>query len=244
MVRLLLLSLLGLGAGCAHRAPASSADVDPNASALDRAVDAVKHNRCDLAIQLADEGLTEMPAADATAQYRATRVRSTAGAYMALLQASRDPGPTITSLIPPYWADLLYLKGYCQVETKDMAGAAATFQRQLQLIDGDAPAACELAHLRQEEGDWSGSIELFSAALENAAYLEQAGYGDGAAEPRLWGMTLPQWKGRALRGMGFSYVELNDLDRAEKVYREALALDPKDAQALRELELIAAQRAR
>ena len=243
MVSLILVLLFG--AGCAHRPASETASVIAPDEALGRAIDAANHRRCDLAIRFADEGLRSMPVDDGATNYQATRIRSTAGALMALLQASQDPDSSSTVLTTPYWADLLYIKGFCQIETNDLAGAKRTFQRQLRLIPGDAPAACELGHMAQGRKDWQSAIELYATALGNATWLEEGGYGaESGGEPSLWGMTLRQWKGRALRGLGYSYVELRDLDRAEQAYKDALALDPDDAQALREIALIASMRAR
>lgn len=42
----------------------------------------------------------------------------------------------------------------------------------------------------------------------------------------------------ALRGMGFSYVELGDLKSGRKAYEDSLALEPNDPTAVQELEYI------
>ncbi|MEF9977498.1 MAG: hypothetical protein RR834_03235, partial [Thermomonas sp.] len=46
----------------------------------------------------------------------------------------------------------------------------------------------------------------------------------------------------ALRGIGYSHVELGDLDAAEQAYLESLEVEPGNALAQRELEYIREQR--
>ena len=45
-----------------------------------------------------------------------------------------------------------------------------------------------------------------------------------------------------LRGLGFTWIELHDLDRAEALYRQSLELAPGNSTAERELEYIRQQR--
>jgi Flp pilus assembly protein TadD len=42
----------------------------------------------------------------------------------------------------------------------------------------------------------------------------------------------------ALRGMGFSLIELNRLDEAERAFKQSLDIDPTNAVALNELAYI------
>jgi tetratricopeptide (TPR) repeat protein len=44
--------------------------------------------------------------------------------------------------------------------------------------------------------------------------------------------------GRARRGLGYVFVELGQLDEAEKKYRQCLAADPRDTKAAKELEYV------
>jgi len=45
-----------------------------------------------------------------------------------------------------------------------------------------------------------------------------------------------------LRGLGYTYIELQDLDRAEALYRQSLEIEPGNTTAERELEYIRRQR--
>jgi Flp pilus assembly protein TadD len=42
----------------------------------------------------------------------------------------------------------------------------------------------------------------------------------------------------ALRGMSFSHIELNRLDKAERAFKQSLEIDPMNAVALNELAYI------
>lgn len=50
-------------------------------------------------------------------------------------------------------------------------------------------------------------------------------------------------KGLVLRGIGYQLVELDDLDGAERAYRDSLEAEPGNALAQRELEFIRERRA-
>jgi Flp pilus assembly protein TadD len=51
-------------------------------------------------------------------------------------------------------------------------------------------------------------------------------------------------RGRALRGQGYAFVELGDLDTAQKRYEESLATDPNDKLSRPEIDYIKDLRAK
>lgn len=88
----------------------------------------------------------------------------------------------------------------------------------------------ERAEVYASQKDWATSLREFRAAL-------------AAAE-----VTPPELKNReltrALRGMAFAQIELQNLDEAEALHRRVLQIDPNDAISLRELQYIRTLRAR
>jgi tetratricopeptide (TPR) repeat protein len=178
-----------------------------------------------------------------------TRVMATRGgpgsALLSLLLASGDGQSAV--VMGPEWPDTLYLEAYCQVELGRMDLAAQTLQRALEMIPGDVAYACELGNILQEGHEWQRALELYRAGLDNVMTLarstEYAPTAEAPEGPRVLGMTLSSWQRRALRGIGFSLIELHDLDGAERMFQQVLAIDPSDERAMGELRYIAQLRA-
>ncbi len=162
---------------------------------------------------------------------------------LALFEARAPAGPPRASRVPgagpgPEWSDTLYLQAFCLVELGRADEASAVLERALAAMPGDVVYACELGHIRQQQGRFDDALALFEGALESAQAL---GSTPIAASP-LFGQRLAWWQGRALRGIGFTQYERGELDAAEAAYRAAIALDPNDRRAIEELQLIATRR--
>ncbi len=150
-----------------------------------------------------------------------------------------EGSPSEAPRLGPEWSDAMYLQAFCLVDTGRSEEAAVLLARALTLIPNDVVYACELGHIRQQQRRFEDAIELFRGALENAEFLGRAG---GMAGALLFGQPLDWWTRRSLRGIGFSLFELGRLEEAEATYRRVLELDPRDQQAIRELQLIATRR--
>ena len=124
------------------------------------------------------------------------------------------------------WSYAYYYKGYALIELKEMSQAKAALERAVALTPTAAMFLSELGHVYQAERDWNKALTLFGEAEKVS---------DFSADPA-------RAKGRALRGIGFSLIELGDLDRATKMFERALSLDPNDAKAKNELAYIASLR--
>jgi tetratricopeptide (TPR) repeat protein len=127
--------------------------------------------------------------------------------------------------VSPAWADAWYLKSYALTELQRMAEARAALEKALALSPSYAPFLSELGHSFQLSRDWQRALALFQAAEESVGLISDEG-------SRLRQHT------RALRGQGYSLIELGDLDSAEKKYRQALQLDPGDTTSKQQLEYI------
>jgi len=133
----------------------------------------------------------------------------------------------------------MYLQAFCLVDAGRSTEAVALLERALTLIPDDVVYACELGHVRQEEGRFEEAMTIFRGALENARTLERSG---ALSRALLFGQPLGWWTRRALRGVGFSLIELGRLPEADAVYRQVLVIDPTDERAIQELQLIATRR--
>jgi tetratricopeptide (TPR) repeat protein len=132
--------------------------------------------------------------------------------------------------VPPGYCTALYLKGYALVDLGRMAEAKAIYERLLTLAPMYAQYQTEYGQLIRLEKDWPHMLAICTKAGEAAAI----------ADPAL----KPRQQGAALRCQGYALTELHRYDEAEKRYRDALAINPKDAVAQHELGYIAQQRAK
>lgn len=148
-------------------------------------------------------------------------------------------GASSPPTLGPEWSDTMYLQAFCLVDAGRSTEAVALLERALTLIPDDVVYACELGHVRQEEGRFEEAMTIFRGALENARTLERSG---ALSRALLFGQPLGWWTRRALRGVGFSLIELGRLPEADAVYRQVLVIDPTDERAIQELQLIATRR--
>jgi tetratricopeptide (TPR) repeat protein len=82
----------------------------------------------------------------------------------------------------------------------------------------------ELGEIYQLEKNWAKAKQQFEEAEDNAKLSpEHAKAGE---------------LGRARRGLAYVFVELGELDEAEKKYQQCLAADPTDMRAKRELDYV------
>lgn len=192
---------------------------------LERAMVLIQQDQCQRAI---DEAL--LPALDRfEAQYPADRPLPT---------ASRRADAR-GSAAGPEWSDAMYLHAFCLVEVGRADEASRWLERALTRIPSDVVYSCELGHIRQGQGRMPDALTIFQGALENARGLRESG---AIGQQLLFGQPLDWWERRALRGIGYTQYELGDMAAAEAAYRAALAIDPNDERALRELQLIATRR--
>ena len=128
-------------------------------------------------------------------------------------------------VISPAFAYAYYLKGYIFVDRGEFADALPYLRKAVELSPSNAQFLSELGHVYQSGKQWPKALETFDQAVEGARALSDNA--DHRAELR-----------RALRGRGYSLIELGRLDEAEKAYAECLQLDPDDEKAKGELAYI------
>lgn len=210
-------------------------------ASLARGVERMQSGQCDAALR--EDFLPMIAQGEREANGRAirsTRTPGPAGDLQALLGA--DPEQASVAVGSDY-PDMIYFAAYCAVELGDLALAEQLLGRALQIIPDDPAYLCELGHVAQAARAFDEALEIFERAERSAAELS-ARFA-GLSEP-VWiiGHDLPWWHRRALRGIGFSLIELGRLDEAEQIYRRVLAIDPGDEQAATELRVIDEMRVR
>jgi Flp pilus assembly protein TadD len=129
------------------------------------------------------------------------------------------------------WGYAYYLKAYALLDLGRVAEAKAQLQRAVTLSPQNSQFLSELGHVYQLEKNWQTALQIFQRAESAAKEFSPANARNGEL-------------GRAWRGMGFAYVELNRLDDAEAMYRQCLELDKNDAAAMRELRYVQGVKAR
>lgn len=132
---------------------------------------------------------------------------------------------------PVEWVDMVCPWSYKAVAFSEVeSGRVAEALPYLRKADALAPF---WAQSRVERGYVLVHLGRFAEGL--AAYEEALALAKRYPSNR---EALPL----AYRGMGYAYIELKDLDRAEEAYRKSLEIDPGNRTAQSELEYIKQQR--
>lgn len=132
---------------------------------------------------------------------------------------------------PVDWVDMACPEAYdahafIAVERKDADAAFTALHKAIRLAPYWADPLAELGHLLNVTGKPAEGLARYRAALA----LVERQPGNGARHALV------------LRGIGYSQIELGDLDAAEQSYRKSLEVEPGNALAQRELEYIQEQR--
>lgn len=119
----------------------------------------------------------------------------------------------------------LFLKGYVMVDMGRNAEAETFLRRAHEGEPLNAHFLNEYAEWYKMAGQWQRAHDLFAEALDKASYADDE--------------SQPKYRARALRGMGYTEIELGKLDDAEKHMPESQKYDPDSNAAKHELEYIA-----
>jgi tetratricopeptide (TPR) repeat protein len=134
-------------------------------------------------------------------------------------------------VVPLEWAYAYYFKAYAMVELGNPSEAKTYLNRALALSPRNAQFLSELANIYQREKDLPMALKSFQ--LAEAAAKE-------VSPPKFKDLDLI----RAWRGIGYTLIEQNRLDEAEKIFRQCLELDKNDATSIGELQYIQRMRAK
>jgi tetratricopeptide (TPR) repeat protein len=135
---------------------------------------------------------------------------------------------TDTIVVSPNWVEAHFMKGFAFVDLGQLNAALAEFETALKLAPANSQVRAELGSLFTREKDYSKALETYQRAEQDAE------------------LSPPEAKTldrvRAYHGLGYAYTELGQWDDAEKMYRQALAIDSNDQHSLKELQYIQKQR--
>lgn len=129
-----------------------------------------------------------------------------------------------TVVLDTLWSDAYLLKGYAPVELGEVARAREALQAAVALAPQNAQYLAELAYNFQAAHEFEKSIEIYEEAID-AAELSPT-------------ELQKEEHGRALRGKGYSLIELGRLDEAEEIYKQALKINRSDKKARDDLTYI------
>lgn len=133
-------------------------------------------------------------------------------------------------VLDPTWCMAIFLKGFALIDLNRPDEAKPLFDRAVEMAPMNSQFLSELAEWHKTRREWGTAFTLFERSSAAAELSNE--------ENRI------AHKGRALRGMGFVLIEQGKLDEAERLFHQALALDPNDAGAKNELQYIEQQRER
>lgn len=153
--------------------------------------------------------------------------------YLLTAAAEIDKGTFQDSeaiVLSPTWAEACFYKSYLLQDLGRTAEAKAAILQAVELSPWNCKYLCELGSIYKLEKNWPKAKEVFEKAEDQAPI----GPDDVKA------VEL----GQARRGLGYVFVELGQLDEAEKKYQQCLTADPKDIKAAKELEYIRDLRAK
>ena len=132
--------------------------------------------------------------------------------------------PEVPRLVPVDWCyrEVLHWKAFLRVGLGDYAGALTALEREATVAPTSAAPYVEGGYILNRMGEFAAAKDSYERAL---------------AVTEKYPPSAPQ-KPLALRGLGYSLVELGDLDSAEEAYAESLELDPGNVLAIQELKYI------
>lgn len=151
-------------------------------------------------------------------------------AAAAMNKGEFDAGKKNAIVLSPTWSTAYYIKAYALQDLHRIPEAKAVLLLAIELSPWNSRYLSELGSIYVLEKNWTKAKEAFEKAEDQAPIASDD--------------TKAEVLGRARRGLGYVYVELGQLDEAEKKYQQCLATDPQDIKAAKELEYVRDLRAK
>jgi tetratricopeptide (TPR) repeat protein len=198
-------------------------DKDPRVARLLRDTrQAIDAKRPADAVKLCDEVIASFRAQYGNSKQRVYCARTSVESLRYLLEAANDE--VNATVLSSTWASAYFMKTYALLDLGRIAEAKTTIQKAIALSPANSQYLSESGTIYQLEKNWAKAKQQFEASEDNANLSPEESRADEL--------------GRARRGLGYVFVELGELDKAEKKYQQCLADDPNDMKAKRELEYI------
>jgi tetratricopeptide (TPR) repeat protein len=231
VLRLLVILSIFVACACCWAADESQAPVDEKTFAqfLSEGAQLVQSRKPIEAISYFDKVIAGYEDAYKSEEAKLYCARWQVETVMYLLEAAK--AKTSAKVVSANWAYAYYLKAYALLELGRIGEAKELLGRAIALSPRNSQFLSEMGNIYQREQNWPKALETFQAAEAAAREISPQDQ-----------KVLDQ--SRALRGLGYVFVEQRKLDEAEKVYRQCLELDSKDSRALNELRYIQGLRAK
>jgi len=130
-----------------------------------------------------------------------------------------------TTVLSANWAYAYYLKAYALQELGRLPEAKALLERAITLSPRNAQFLSELGSVYQREKNWPMGLQTYKTAESSAREFSPPNTKDAELAA-------------AWRGIAYILVEQNQLDDAEKLYRQCLELNKNDTKASNELRYV------
>jgi len=153
--------------------------------------------------------------------------RTTTESLLYLMQAAADNKSAI--VISQLWAEAYYLKGYASLDLGRIDDAKIWVGKALELSPSNAVYLSELGHIYQLEQNWTDALGAYTKAEESAKAFSP----DESKESELL---------RAMRGIGYTLIEMQQIDEAEEKFRACLKIDTQNKKCIEELAYIEKRR--
>ncbi|MEO7157257.1 MAG: tetratricopeptide repeat protein [Vicinamibacterales bacterium] len=202
-----------------------SAESNPDADKLGRAVSLVKAGRQADGIKLLDEIITTFEARYAEdRQLFCSRSMPESVVYVGLGMKTKKAA----TVLDQTWCYSYFYKGFALIDLNRGDEAKPYFDKAITLAPMNSQFLGERGEWYKSRRDWAHALADFESA---AGYAELSPESMKSFEQR-----------RAWRGMAFVRVEQGKLDEAEKLLRKCVELDPTDGKAKQELQYVASLR--
>lgn len=204
----------------------SHADI---AALLDKGIIAISERRTKAALKAFDDAIILCANVITTEhdQVLAARTQKEAKRY---IEKTQEEGKSAL-LINSECSDAYFFKGYTHVDIGKLEIAMEYVDKAVNMAPLNSMYISELGHLAHISEQWGDALEIFQ-------YAEYAADNFSPEPLRIEELA------RAKRGVGFSYIELGQLDAAEKKLKECLVLNKNDQKAQHELKYIEKLRAK
>ena len=144
--------------------------------------------------------------------------------YNFYFMSATNEGKT-AHILSETWSRAYYLKTYALLELKELTLAEKNIRKALYLSPSNSNYLSELGHIQHISKQWKKALNSYQLAEKTANFF---------TPKKLKQKELL----RAKRGIGYSYTELKEFQKAEAVYKNILKIDSRDKVALRELKYI------
>lgn len=143
--------------------------------------------------------------------------------FMYLAESAKEKNNT--TVLSANWAYAYYLKAYAFQELKRFPEAKVLLERAVSLSPRNAQLLNELGSIYLREKNWPAALQTYKLAESSAREF---------SPPNIKNAELAA----AWRGIAYVLVEKNQLDDAEKLYRQCLELNKDDTKASSELRYV------